>query len=246
MSTMVAVKPLKVIEEPLTLEQLRSAMPKRQKHNINQKFVDTMNSLVSEPEARHVFRDNLVSYAHVLADPNMKLPTYIDAVKYVSFKLLNYTNQEAWVATFPERHQRLIDDNKDANFLRSTVACYHRNKIVNQIMEQTMVPTWVLNQDMYQKALNTQLELMTSGSVSDKVRTEAANSLLSHLKQPEATKLTLDVNVKQDDSIRELRDATMELARVQRLNIESGIQSADDVAKSKIIPGESERLDEEQ
>jgi hypothetical protein len=221
-------------------------MPKRQKHNINQKFVDTMNSLVSEPEARTVFRENLVSYAHVLADPNMKLPTYIDAVRYVSFKLLNYSNQDAWVATFPERHQRLLDDNKDANFLRSTVACYHRNKIVNQIMEQTMVPSWVLNQDMYQKALNTQLALMSSNDVSDKVRTEAANSLLSHLKQPEATKLTLDVNVKQDDSIRELTAATVELARIQKESIEQGLASADSVAKSKIIQGESERLDEDE
>ena len=145
--------------------------------------------------------------------------------------------------TFPERNQRLIDAGKSAGFLRATVANYNRNKIVNLIIEQTMVPSYVLNQDMYQKALNTQLLLMTTAE-SEKVRTEAANSLLVHLKQPETTKMTLDVNVKQDDSIRELHAATLELAKAQRLAIEAGINTADDIAKAKLINGECERIDD--
>lgn len=226
----------------LTLEALKAVMPKRQKANINQSLVDELNILVTDPEAREAFRENLVSYTNVLTDPNMKLSTYIEAVRYVSYKLLGYSNQDSWMKTFPERNQRLIDDDKDAGFLRSTVACYHRNKTVNAIMEQTMVPSWVLNQDLYQKALNTQLHLMTT-SDSDKVRTEAANSLLNHLKQPESTKLTLDVNVTQDDSIRELRDATVELARVQKLAIESGLNTAEEIASGKLIQGSFERVD---
>lgn len=227
----------------LTVDALRDVMPKRQKHNITQHLVDELNKLVVDPEAREGFRENLVGYTNILSDPNIKLNTYIQAVKYVSYKLLGYNNQESWMKTFPERNQRLIDAGKSAGFLRATVANYNRNKIVNLIIEQTMVPSYVLNQDMYQKALNTQLLLMTTAE-SEKVRTEAANSLLVHLKQPETTKMTLDVNVKQDDSIRELHAATLELAKAQRLAIEAGINTADDIAKAKLINGECERIDD--
>jgi len=226
----------------LTVDALRAVMPKRQKHNINQHLVDELNKLVVDPEAREGFRENLVGYTSVLQDPNIKLSTYVQAVKYVSYKLLGYTNQESWMKTFPVRYQRLITIGKSAGFIRSTVACYNRNKVVNLILEQTMVPSYVLNQDLYQKALNTQLELMVHAS-SEKVRTDAANSLLVHLKQPETTKLKLEVEVTQDDSIRQLRDATMELARAQKLNIESGAMTAAEVAKGKLINGECERVE---
>jgi hypothetical protein len=223
----------------LTVESLKGVMPKRQKHNINQHLVDELNKLVVDPEAREGFRENLLGYTSVLSDPNVKLNDYVQAVKYVSYKLLGYTNQESWMKTFPVRYQRLIDLGKTDGFIRSTVACYNRGKLVNTILEQTMVPSYVLNQDLYQKALNVQLGLMTSAE-SEKVRTEAANSLLVHLKQPETTKLTLDVNVTQDDSIKELRDATVALADVQRKAIEQGLNTAAEVAKSKLIPAEYE------
>jgi hypothetical protein len=234
--------PAKPDDTLLTVDALKGVMPKRQKHNITPAFVDKMNQLVVEPEAREGFRANLMSYTSVLSDPNVKLNTYIDAVRYVSFQHLGYTNQEAWMKVFPERYQRLVDLEKTDVFIRATVSNYNKNKIVNKIREQTMVPTWVLNHDMFQEALNTQLDIMTT-SKNDKARTDAANSLLTHLKPPEATKLQLDVNVTQDNSIKELRDATLELARAQKLQIEAGNMSADEVAAGKIIQGESKRVD---
>lgn len=226
----------------LTVDALKTVMPKRQKHNISQSLVDELNRLVVDPEAREGFRENMLGYSNILRDPNIKLNDYIQAVKYVSYKMLSYNNQESWIKTFPERYQRLVDAKKDPGFIRATVANYNRNKIVATILEQAMIPAWVANQDLFQKALNTQLELMTAAT-SEKVRTDAANSLLTHLKQPETTKLTLDVNVTQDDSIKELRDAAVALAAVQREAIEAGLNTADDIAKSKILIGECERVD---
>ena len=89
----------------LTLEQLKAVMPVRQKQNITQDLVDSLNQMMVEPEYREHFRDNLLSYADVLQDPNTTMKGYIRAVKYVSYKLMGYTNQEAWVKTFPERYQ---------------------------------------------------------------------------------------------------------------------------------------------
>jgi len=228
-------------EVALTLDVVRGAMPKRQRLNITAGLVQHMNDLVSDPEARNVFRQNVLGFTSVLNDPNVKMRTYLEAVKYVSYKLMGYTNQEAWIKTFPDRYQRLLNDNKSADFIRATVGCYHKGKVVGLLLEQSMIPTWVVNADMYQKAINVQAQLMITAK-SEKVRTDAANSLLTHLKQPETVKMKLDVEVKQDDSINELRRAVTDLAIAQKEAIQVGVTDATRIAKAKIISGESERI----
>lgn len=218
----------------LTLEQLKAVMPVRQKQNITQDLVDSLNQMMVEPEYREHFRDNLLSYADVLQDPNTTMKGYIRAVKYVSYKLMGYTNQEAWVKTFPERYQRLMDEKKPDSYLRSLVCAYNKGQIVNRILEQTMVPTWVLNADLFQKALNTQAVLMTSAK-SEKVRSEAANSILNHLKRPEAAKLELDIAVQQDDSVKKLGDAMNKLVDAQIAAIKRGDKSVLEIAEGNII-----------
>ena len=95
------------------------------------------------------------------------------------------------------------------------------------------MPSYVLNQDLYQKALNVQAELMITAK-SEKVRSDAANSLLTHLKMPETQKVELDIGVKEDGSIAALRATTLELARQQRLMVEAGALNAQQVAHSKL------------
>jgi hypothetical protein len=52
---------------------------------------------------------------------------------------------------------------------------------------------------------------------------------------PETQKVELEIGVKEDSSIAQLRAATMELARAQRLAMESGASSAQEMAHAKII-----------
>ena len=226
-------------DEPLTIEALKGCMPTRQKHNITPSLVNELNKIVSEPNAREAFRQNILGFSSVLRDPNVTMPHYINAVKYVSFKMMGDTNQEAWIKTFPQRHARALKEKRSADYIRAVVSNYNRNKIVQTVEEQTITPTWVLNHDIYQKAINEQFSIMINSTISPMARTAAANSLLTHLKQPEVTKMTLDVNVTQDDSIRELREAAKELVKAQKNNLELGA-TADDIAKSKIIQGECE------
>ena len=60
-----------------------------------------------------------------------------------------------------------------------------------------------------------------------------------------ATKISLDVQVKEDDSVKELRDATLELVAQQRRMIESGAMNAKEVAEGKLITGDFKRLEAE-
>jgi len=227
----------------LTLDILKATMPKRMKHNVTQSLVDTLNKLVTDPDERQYFRENLLSYTHVLQDPNVKMEAYIHAVRYVSYKMMGLTNQESWCKTFPDRYQRIMDDGKSAGHLRATVSGYAKNKIVATVYEQAMIMPHILNADVFQEAVTTQAALMTDPKVSDKVRSDAANSLMTHLKSPESKRLELDIGVKEDDSLRELRHAVTDLAIAQRQSIETGTRDAQDIADSKIIAGESKRID---
>jgi len=227
----------------LTLDQVRATMPKRMKANITQGLVDKLNKLVTDPDERVQFRENLLSYTHVLQDPNVKLEAYIHAVRYVSYKLMGLTNQEAWIKTFPDRYQRILNDGKSDAHLRATVSGYNKNKIVATVYEQALIPVHVLNADVFQKAVTTQAQLMTDPGVSDKVRSDAANSLMTHLKPPEARKLQLDVAVAEDDSLRDLRRAVTDLAMAQKEAIQVGTEDARRIAEAKLINGESERVE---
>jgi len=218
----------------LTVEQFKHALPDKVKRSINQELIDQINTTLSEPELYESYRENLLSYTKVMADGRFKVDSYIYAVKYVSHKLMGCTNIEAYMKTFPDKYTRFVQQGVQAKDIASYVTAYNKSKLVNLIFEQTLIPSYVLNQDLYQKALNVQAELMVN-SHSDKVRCDAANSLLTHLKMPETQKVELEIGVKEDSSIAALRQATMELARQQRLSMEAGQMNAQEVAHTKLV-----------
>jgi hypothetical protein len=218
----------------LTVEQFKQALPDKVKKSINQELIDQINTTLSEPELFESYRENLLSYTKVMADGRFKVDSYIQAVKYVSHKLMGCTNIEAYTKTFPDKYQRFVAQGVQAKDIASYVTAYNKSKLVNLIFEQTLIPSYVLNQDLYQRALNVQADLMVN-SGSDKVRCDAANSLLTHLKMPETQKVELEIGVKEDSSIGALRQATLELARQQRLAMEAGSMSAQEVAHAKIV-----------
>jgi hypothetical protein len=218
----------------LTVDQFKMALPDKVKKSINQELVDQINQTLSDPEMYEAYRDNLLSYTKVMADGRFKVQEYVNAVKYVSHKLMGATNIEAYSKTFPDKIQRFAMQGVTPKDIASYVTAYNKSKLVNLIFEQTLIPSYVLNQDLYQKALNVQAELMVSAR-SEKVRSDAANSLLSHLKMPETQKVELDVKVKEDGSIGQ---ATLELARAQRLAMQAGQMTAEEVAHSRVVPAE--------
>ena len=227
---------------PLTAEQFKQVLPDKVKKSVSQELIDQINSTLSDPEMYEAYRGNLLSYTRVMADGRFKVDSYISAVKYVSHKLMGATNIEAYSKTFPDKMQRFAAQGVSAKDIASYVTAYNKSKLVNLIFEQSLIPSYVLNQDLYQKALNVQAELMMSAN-SEKVRCDAANSLLTHLKMPETQKVELEIGVKEDSAIAALRATTMELARQQRLMLEAGAMNAQEVAHSKlVIEGEAREV----
>ena len=222
----------------LTVEDFKHALPDKVKKSVNQELIDQINKTLGDPELYEAYRDNLMSYTKVMADGRFKVPDYVNAVKYVSHKLMGCSNIDAYSKTFPDKMVNFANQGVSSKDIASYVTAYNKGKLVNLIFEQTLIPSYVLNQDLYQKSLNVLSELMVSAH-SEKVRCDSAAHLLNALKMPDVTKVELDVKVSENSAIAQLRETTMQLARQQRQMIEAGALNAQDVAHSRVIEAET-------
>ena len=196
----------------LTVDDLKLCLPPALRTAATQGLADMVNNASSDPDMAKAIRENFVGYTHVLKEGRFKTEDYLSGVTYVSFKIMGYTNQEAYKRTFPARYQALAARGATDKDISAYVSAYNKNKMVNAILEQTLVPVWVLNQDIYQSAINTQAKLMLDVTVSPKVRSDAANSLLTHLKKPETKQVELSIGVNESNGMTELNDIMKALA----------------------------------
>ncbi len=205
----------------LTVAQVAGAVPPNLKNVITQGFVDQINAVVADPLLAEQIRNNFVSYTGVMKDGKFKIEDYLNAVVYVSYKLMGYSNKDSYFRTFPTRHANLVAKGTSEKDISAYVSAYNKGKLVNLILEQTLVPVWVMNQDIYQKAINHQFTLMTSAQ-SEKVQCEAANSLLTHLKKPEGKDFQINMDMRETSGINELREAMKGMANAQLDALKSG------------------------
>lgn len=220
---------------PLTEDDVKRALPANLRASVTPQMVDTINSISADPIIAENIRDNIIGYTGVLRDGKFKTEDYIHAVTYVSYKLMGQSNDEAYMRTFPSRYSSLVAQGKSKKDISAYVHAYAKGKLVNLILEQSIVPSWVLNQDAFQQAINVQVKLMTDIDVSPKVRSDAANSLLTHLKKPDAVKGQINLDITESAGIKEMKNMIAQLAQQQRQAIEAGAIRTVDVAASKLI-----------
>lgn len=218
----------------ITIDVLKRALPEKYKRGINQALLDNIHETLSDPVHYEEYRNNFISYMSVLDDGKYKLQDYMNAVKYVTHKLMGSSNTDAYVKTFPDRYAGMVNKGMSSKEISSFITAYNKNKLVNAIMEQSMIPSWIINQDLYQKAINVQAKLMMTAN-SEKVRSDAANSLLVHLKPPEVKKVELDVGLKKNNDVEELKTVLAQLAGQQRQLIQSGVMTAKETAETKLV-----------
>lgn len=225
----------------LTTELMQKAVPRNMRSKVNQEFVDKINNAITDPNTAEMLRDNIIGYADVLAEGKYKMDDYINAVKYVSYKSMRKTNIAAFVATFPDRYASYKANGTSDKDIASYITAYNKNKLVNKIYDQSLIPTHILNADIHQKAINHLADLMLNAR-SEKVQADSANALLTHLKRPETQKIELDVGVKESPEIRDLNTTMLKLAQQQQELIDSRHYSPREIAHSKIIEGECDEV----
>jgi hypothetical protein len=222
----------------ITLDQIEKALPPHLKSAASQQLVDQINNITQDELLAETIRNNFLSYSMVMREGRFKLEDYLHAVTYVSYKIMGNSNQDAYALTFPARYAALMAKGTSSKDIAAYVSAYNKNKLVNLIYEQTLVPTWVLNQHVYQAAINTQFEIMKDEDVSPKVRVEAANSILTHLKKPDSKDFQIGVEIKETAGITELKDALKDMARTQQDLINRGV-GVKDIAASPLIEVEA-------
>jgi hypothetical protein len=221
----------------LTRDEVEKALPANLKGAATQQFTDHINNVTTDPIMAENIRDNFISYTTVLADGRYRTTDYLNAVVYVSYKVTGLSNQEAYAKTFPARYQQLVTGGATSRELASYVTQYNKGKLVNAILEQTLTPIWVLNQDVYQKAINVQVDLMTSAQ-SEKVRCEAANSILVHLAKPKEAAAAVAIQINANSGMDEMKDMLMRLADAQVRALNSGVTTAE-IAAQPLIEGKA-------
>lgn len=206
----------------LTLQQVAHALPPNLKNNVTQQLVDNINNCVADPVMAEAIKDNFLSYTQVLSEGKFKTEDYLSAVIYVSFKLMGMSNQDAYARTFPARYRTLLNNGTSAKDISSYVSMYNKGRLVNLILEKSLIPTWVLNQHIYQKAINVQADLMSNAN-SEMVRMQAANSILTHLVKPKEVGPLINLDLRESSGLNELKATLTQLAQQQRDLISNGI-----------------------
>lgn len=219
---------------PITKELVARALPGNLKSAATDQLADMINQISADPLIAEQIRDNFLSYASVLKEGKFKVEDYLNAVAYCSYKLMGDSNQDAYFKTFPQRYTNLVAAGRTPKEISAYVSAYAKGQLVNKIMEQSLVPSWVLNQHMYQAALNTQFKLMTNEDVSPKVRSDAADSLLTHLAKPKEAGPLINIDMGETSGMNELKDALARMAQQQQILINAGV-STKEIAAQDIV-----------
>lgn len=219
----------------ITLEVLKEALPDNLGKNASQNLVDKINSiLTSDPGFAEQYAHNLFEYTNVLKTGKYKLSSYVEAVQFVSYLSMGMSNQDAWIKTFPDRYKYYISKGNDMKTISAYISMYSNSKLVSTIKEVAYIPIHIMYRHIQHEAIMTQVELMKTAT-SEKVRSDAANSLMTHLRPPETKKVELDIGIKQTNELTDLRRVLGELSAMQQQAIASGVQTAGQIAEGRII-----------
>ena len=71
----------------LPVESVRKLLPKNLRSSITQEFLDKIEASLGDSEVAEQVKENFIGYLSVLKTGKYKMDDYINAVKYVSYKL---------------------------------------------------------------------------------------------------------------------------------------------------------------
>lgn len=222
-------------KQVLDISKLKAAIPKNYKRSISDSlYLKIAKTIKDNKDVGELIEDNFVNFADTLKDGRYTVEEYLNAIMYVSLILAGLSDKDAYARVFPERMKRLQKENKD---VRVYTSAYKRTKLVSGLLEHCIIPSWILNQGAYQKAINTQVYLMENAK-SEIVRCKAAEVLINHLKKPEEIQ-NQEIQININTEIDSLQDTLARLAQQQLELIKSG-KLASEVVEAVVINEEKQ------
>jgi len=228
--------------------KVRESLPSKFSKTIGDELVGKIDALIiQDSELKDSVFDNLVDFKEILLEGSVRIDSFINATLYTSYYLMGKPRIQSFTKVFPARVAKFEKEGKTTGTINNIVGAYHRSKLVQRMLGQCQMPSYVMFRNVFFKAVKTQVEIMEDPNVSPTVRQKAACSLMGHLKEPEVQKVEIDVSHKEEgiDIIKELMTATKDLAISQSMAISEGTKTASEIAHSNIINAEYvEKVDE--
>ena len=219
----------------MTEQEFKRCLPVSLKGSLDDSIREQLNKCLEDPYTRETMAQNLMGYTSILSQGRFKLSSYINAVRYVTYKAMGDNNIQAYQKVFPERITDWKNQCLPANEINAYVSAFNRSKLVTLVYQSLAIPTAILNQDVFQEAINVQRNIMLDPSVKPMVRSQAAKALMDCLKPEEVKQMELSVAVKESNTIEELRKVTLELAKNQLAAIKEGGAHLNDIIDSTLI-----------
>ena len=218
----------------LDIDTFKAVVPKGLRTNVTPQLIGEVNALLDDPILAENFADNIIGFSSVLAEGKFKMESYLNAVRYVSYKVMGDTNIRAHTKTFPEKHVAWTNKGISPKDISAYVSGFNATKLVTLITKQSLIPSYLVNASKFQDAVNVQCSIMSDIQVSPKVRSDAAHSLMTILKAPEAAELKVDITVKDDSAIADLKMAMRELAEKTVHEVANSSLTVQDVADTPL------------
>lgn len=225
--------------EKVTVEELKILYPVKVAGKVLEQAAEILNTATEDMDyvMAKEFRDNCLSFIDILKNSKSRVSfaDYVNACKFATFKLAGNTDVRAYALTFPDRIRRMERDKVPNSHLYQYASIYSKNKTVVEVMAKLVVPTHIMFQDIFHQAVKVQSELMLNDKISPKVRSDAANSLMTHLKTPEVKQAELKVDVQGSGAIEQLAEALGSLSGKQSEMLREGRYSLKDIREATII-----------
>ena len=225
--------------EKVTVEELKILYPVKVAGKVLEQAAEILNTATEDMDyvMAKEFRDNCLSFIDILKNSKSRVSfaDYVNACKFATFKLAGNTDVRAYALTFPDRIRRMERDKVPNSHLYQYASVYSKNKTVVEVMAKLVVPTHIMFQDIFHQAVKVQAELMVDDTISPKVRSDAANSLMTHLKTPEVKQAELKVDVQGSGAIEQLAEALGSLSGKQSEMLREGKYSLKDIREATII-----------
>lgn len=186
-----------LLGKKLSLEEARSFVPRKFRSQITENFLDQMEQVIGDGEQARCVRENFISYSKVLQDcgPNVGILDYLNAVRFITFKIMGYSIEESWRRVFPHKVEKLIKECKESHICKYS-NIFNKSQIVNKIYSQTIIPSYILHHDMYEETLYTLNDMLNNGELRGMAKVKAAKTILKHTNPSKVTKLKITDNKK--------------------------------------------------
>ncbi len=186
------LKPRVSESQGITVDKLKSFLPKGSGATLTQAIVDDINSIEDNTGLpQEYMEEKILGNMHQLSGSGVTVEKLVNAMKYC--ELCNhYTNKKSWEIVFPAKHKKIVDEGR---FLDSHVSMFENSALVVSIKKDMMIPTYITYKPFFHESIMKQVNLMRGKSANEDDRVSA------HVQHLAASKLSEMLAMPEDNTI---------------------------------------------